>query len=387
MISEALNKLLAYVEAEDYSGYDPYDTLNSWLPFHLIGKWGPIIATQFQKRNPVNLRPLLGIKKERNPKGIGLFLHAYSMLYQQRPKQEYLERIDSLLDWLEENVSADFAGACWGYNFAWAGPAKTIPAYTPSAVASGFVCRGLHACYEATGNPKAKKLLYGAANFVLENLDRHEDESGIVFSYTPVMKDACYNASLLASEILARSDAITGDSNHSELVEKAMRFVVCRQKSDGHWKYSLDLDSGHERTQTDFHQGYVLESLHELLALTNIESAEIRQAIASGLGFYHREQFYPDGRSKWRLPKIWPVEIHNQAQGIITFCRLSEYSTSEVAFAKDIANWTVSNMQSNDGSFHYQHRKAYRIKIPYMRWSNAWMLLALVNLVGTEPNG
>ena len=41
---------LSYPEA--FKGYDPYDTLNSSWPFGIIGKWGPVLAIQFQKRRP-----------------------------------------------------------------------------------------------------------------------------------------------------------------------------------------------------------------------------------------------------------------------------------------------------------------------------------------------
>lgn len=380
MIRSSLNSLLSYVEDENYCGYDPYDTLNSWVPFHWLGKWGPVLATQFQKRNPLNLRPLLGIPKERNPKGIGLFLHGYSLLYARDPQPVYLKRIDELLIWLKANTARGYSGPCWGYNFAWAGPAKTIPAYTPSAVVTGFISRGLHACYEATGDPRASEMLLGATRFVLDHLARYEDESGVCFSYTPVMQDACYNASLLAAEVLARADAVGGTYGNRTLVEQAIRFVLRRQKPDGHWKYSLDLATGQERTQTDFHQGYVLESLHDLLAMTGVRIEGAHEAIDHGLVFYRHAQFFDDGRSKWRLPKVRPVEIHNQAQGIITFSRLLDYSSSDPPFAVHIAEWAIRNMQSSDGHFYYQKRKAYTIRISYMRWSNAWMFLALSGL-------
>ncbi len=384
MIQTSFELVKDYIEAENFSGYDPYDTLCSWIPFTKLGKWPAVLATQFQKRNPLNVRPLLGISKERNPKGIGLILHGYSLIYAKDPRPEYLQRIDELLSWLTENTAKGYEGPCWGYNFAWAGPTKTVPAYTPSAVATGFVCRGLFACYEATKDPRASALLCGATHFVLNHLARYEDESGICFSYTPVMQDVCYNASLLAAEVLARADAVRGLDEYQGLVEKALRFVLHRQKPDGHWKYSLELATGHERTQTDFHQGYVLESLHDLLALTGVEIIGAREAIDCGLDFYHREQFFDEGRSKWRLPKVSPTEIHNQSQGIITFSRLDGYSSSDPAFAQRIAEWTIQNMQSQDGHFHYQKRRAYTIRIPYMRWSDAWMFLALSVLLTTD---
>ena len=70
-IKTAYDKLEGYIKRENYQGYDPYDTLNSYIPFKYLGKWPSAIATQIQKRNPFNIRPFLGIKKGINPKAFG----------------------------------------------------------------------------------------------------------------------------------------------------------------------------------------------------------------------------------------------------------------------------------------------------------------------------
>jgi hypothetical protein len=74
------------------------------------------------------------------------------------------------------------------------------------------------------------------------------------------------------------------------------------------------------------------------------------------------------------------VDIHNQAQGIITFSRLKEYGEEYSSFAGRIAGWTIGQMQNDIGYFYYQVHPNYKIRIPYIRWSQAWMLLALLTL-------
>jgi hypothetical protein len=390
LIHEALHRLLHYVEAEDFNGYDPYDTLNSWLPFHWLGKWGPVLAIQFQKRNPIKIRLLLGIKKGRNPKAIGLFLRSYSTVYRSDPRPEYLQRMNVLFHWLRDNPSNGYSKYCWGYDFPWASPVKYMPAYMPSVVATGFVVKGLHEYYRATADPEVLPLIHGAADFVLNHVEHHEDETGLCFSYTPVMKDACYNASLLGAEILARYLVIDNTVTPSRspqstvsrglqigtMIERAVDFVVARQLPDGCWNYSVDLESGKERTQIDFHQGYVIESIEEIMRLTGMRKPEWEEAVRKGLEYYRTMQFYDDGRSLWRIPKQWPVEIHNQAQGIITFSMFDEYRD----FSHTIAEWTIKNMQDRKGHFYYQKFPWYTNKITYMRWSNAWMAVALSTL-------
>lgn len=377
----SITKLRKYIESENFKGYDPYDTLNSKFPFKLFGKWSPVLAIQFQKRNPVNIRSLLGIKKEINPKAFGLFLSAYSVLYKFNPKREYLEKAEFFFKWLRENYSKGYSGVCWGYNFPWASPGKFLKPFVPSAVVTGFVCKGIFEYYKITKDPEAIELLRSASDFILKDLPVTEDDSGLCFSYTPVKKDICFNASLLAIEILARTYYFTKERSLLENIKKGINFVISKQKDDGRWNYSIDPKTGKEREQVDFHQGYVLESLDEIRRLADLKIDEIDRAIIKGAEFYRREQFFDDGRSKWRIPKEWPVDIHNQAQGIITFTKLSYLNSEYLLFAKKIAEWTIDNMQDKSGYFYFRKGRFMTNKISYMRWSNAWMLLALTELL------
>jgi hypothetical protein len=44
-------------------------------------------------------------------------------------------------------------------------------------------------------------------------------------------------------------------------------------------------------------------------------------------------------------------------------------------------------MKDKKGYFYYQIGKRYRSKIPYMRWSQAWMLLTFVKYLDYTTNG
>jgi hypothetical protein len=76
-------QLFEYCRANEWAGYDPYDALNSRLfsklPF-LDARVPRIAMTQFLKRSPINLRPLLQISPTQNPKALALFLEAFIKL-------------------------------------------------------------------------------------------------------------------------------------------------------------------------------------------------------------------------------------------------------------------------------------------------------------------
>lgn len=384
MFIDSLKSLIAYCEKEEFKGYDPYDTLNSWFPFSWLDKWGSPVAIQIQKRNPINIRPLLGIKKGYNPKGMGLLLKVYSILYSKTKDKAYLERATYLFNWLKNNYSKGYSGYAWGYNFDWASPGSYLKAYTPSVVVTSFVTDGIFEYYKITNDSSAREILQSAASYVLNDIPCTEFSEGICFSYTHLSKGACYNASLLAAEILARADFVNKTSKHTATINRAIDFVLSKQKEDGAWWYSYDSVTNTERKQIDFHQGFVLVSLNNLIQLTDNPDVKVKQAIKKGLEFYRTNQFFDNGQSLWRIPHRWPTEIHNQSQGIITFSKLKEYNPEYYNFAKTVANWTIENMQSSQGYFYYRKNRLLTNKISYMRWSQAWMMLALTELIVNE---
>jgi hypothetical protein len=378
--SESINALYDFVKKENFQGYDPYDTLNSNIPLNKFGKWIPILVTQFQKRNPIQIRPLLGIKKEVNPKAYGLFINAFSKQYSLTGDKYYLEISNEMITWLSENRSPGYDHFCWGYNFDWASPLKTVPAYSPSVVVTAFIVKGLFEYYKITQDAVAKEMILSAAEYVFKNLPRHTNQYGTCISYTDIQMDVCHNANLLGAEVLSYAYHLDGKTEYKELAEESLKFTMAYQKDDGRWNYSMDIETGKERKQIDFHQGYVIESASVIIELCNI-GVQYDGQIEKGLKFYKEEQFYPEGRSLWRIPKVYPVEIHNQSQGIITFIKHKDYDLSYEEFAKTIADWTIENMQDKKGYFYYQKHRFYTIKIPYMRWSQTWMYLALTDLL------
>ncbi len=380
-LDNAVKNVRSFIEKEKFKGYDPYDTLNTFLPIDKMGKWVSAIAIQIQKRNPVNIRPLLGIKKGINPKSHGLLLYAYSLQYELTKDEKTKETMEELFNWLINNYSKGYSGYCWGYNFGWANPIKYVKPYVPNIVATSFIGKGIFQYYLTTKSEKAKEVLISICDFLLKDLPKVETERGLCISYTPVLKDACFNATLLGGEILAKSYYLNGNEEFKNKAKQIIDFVVSYQLPSGLWNYEVDIETGKESAQTDFHQGYNIESISEICKYAGFDDDKYKNSIRKGLEYYRKEQFYDNGQSLWRLPKIYPVEIHNQSQGIITFALLKNYNAEYLPFANKIAEWTIENMQDkNDGRFYFRKLKNYDIKIPYMRWSQAWMYLALTRL-------
>ena len=366
---------MLYIESENYKGYDPYDILNAKLSFSLLGKWGPALATQVHKRNPINLRPLLGIKKGFNPKGMGLLLKAYCILFQISGEKEYKQKADFIFKWLIDNYTKGYSGYCWGSNFPWASSSDYKEAYLPSVVVTSAVIDGIYEYYKITKSDKAKSAIGSASEYILKDIPVTRWADGLSFAYTHQAKGACYNASLLAAEVLARAKDL-GYAIEDEMITEAVNYVLNRQKDDGVWYYSYNPDKNTERKQIDFHQGFVLVSLYNIKKIIGLSDEKINEAIKKGADYYWNHQFDENGRSYWRLPKKYPVDIHNQSQGVITFSVLSGLDNEYLKYAEKILSWTIDNMQDKTGYFYYRKHPLFTDKTPYMRWGQAWMLLA-----------
>lgn len=373
-------QLHAYIEKEDFKGWDPYDYLSSWIPFRWFGKIAQAVAVQAGKLMPVNLRPIMGIPKENNPKGLSLMLQAYCNLYETSHEEKYIKIADKLFHRIM-SMKNDSKYLCWGYPFVWANPHHVHPAYTPSIVVEAFVGFGLFRYYELTKNEEAKSAILEMNGFIHDCLIWTKTEEGCCISYTKEEKSFCYNASILGAAILARIYSLNKDQRLKDEIQGLTSFVLAHQQEDGHWEYSLNPNTGKEYSQIDFHQGFIIGALADVAKYCDIDNGEaINNAIKKGLDYYKTAQFSEDGVSLWRVPKKYPVEIHNQTQGIITFSEFASDDNDYLDFANTIAKWTINNMKSKKGYFYYRKYKWYTIKIPYMRWSQAWMLLALSTL-------
>jgi len=387
VIIASIKGLHKYCELYKYKGYSLYDSHNSPIPFVKLGKNLSFLINQINKRSPINFRPLLGIKKGINPKGYGLFLHAYSLLSEMDviDRKEAIEKANFFFDWLATNPSNDYSGHCWGYNYHWPKSDGTqVPPYTPSVVVTGFIARSMIAYYEKFQDKKVNDIFNSMASFVLNDIHLYKGEDGYCFSYTPVQQDLTINANLLASEILAYCDYVNNETKYSEYIRKVIDFTFNNQNEDGSWYYSFDYSTKRPKKQIDFHQGYVLESLLRLSEYSKIDLLIHDDKMKKGLKFYYKNQFNEEGWTYWRIPTKYPVDIHNQSQGIITLSLFKNYDEKYLPFATKIAEWTINNMQGSKGNFYYQKWPMLTNRVNYLRWNQAWMLLALTTLISSS---
>ncbi len=375
-ILNAFNRLEQYCKEEDYRGYDPYDGLNSSFFQSLSAltdnRLCRLAWIQAFKRLPINLRPILGVKKDYNPKALGLFISGYCALYKTTPKPEYLHTIESFIEKLLLIKSVGWSGNCWGYNFDWQARAFFQPKYTPTVVATTYVANALLDFYEILGEQDLLTHARSSCDFVLKDLNRtNEPDGSFCFSYSPLDHSAVFNASLLASKLLARVYSYTGERELLDAAKKSLDYCCNRQKEDGSWAYGT---YRYHQWIDNFHTGFNLECIADYMKYSG--DLEYSKNLDQGYRFYTDHFFLEDGRAKYYHNKIYPIDIHAPAQMIITASSLGKLD-SDQNIINQVMDWTLAHMQDQKGYFYYQIRKYYRSKIPYMRWAQAWMFYAL----------
>ena len=241
---------------------------------------------QFFKRSPINFRKIALIEKGYNPKGLGLFLTAYCNLYKVEENQKYIEVIHFLATKIIEKKSLGYSGSCWGYNFDWQSRLEFMPDKTPTVVATSFVSYALLDAYDITKENKYLDEAVSSCEFILNDLNRTENDHGIIFSYSPLDNMQVYNASLLGSRLLARVYSYTNEKRYLDLAQKSVNACCAIQRADGAWRFGAD------KIQTwvdSFHTGYKLESISEYQKYSGDFS--FSDNIKRGLNYYVVEFF------------------------------------------------------------------------------------------------
>lgn len=380
-LEAAYEQLFKYCESENFAGYDPFDALNSRIFRALPLKnftLPRLVFLQTVKRSPFNLRSLLKIEKGTNAKGIALFALAELARFRTTYSPQHAENARQLLKKLEA-LKIQKPKTAFGYNFDWQSRAFFAPVGTPTIVPTAFAARAFLEGYALFGDENYLEIAGEICSFILEDLNRisgSEDE--ICFSYTPLDRSVIFNASLLAGECLAEVGKITNDENLLETAAKTARFVIRRQMENGAWAYGSKL---RHAWVDNFHTAYILLSLFRLQKLIpNLEN-ETKVPIKKGLNFWLENFFLADGTPKYYDKQTFPVDIHSASAAIVALCELAELDERCLPLARKVAGWTLENMRDERGFFYYQKRRFRTVKIPFIRWSQAWTAYALAKLI------
>ncbi|MBD3279062.1 MAG: hypothetical protein GF388_12245 [Candidatus Aegiribacteria sp.] len=389
--------ILGWVIERNFIGYDPYDGLRSKLlePLTKYSRLFRLLVIQAVKQCPFNPRKLLLINPGLNPKGLALFLSGLGH-YPDLDKEGYTEKLQQMILSLtskpdgspafsdnreprsnisleEVEIAEPFA---WGYNFPWQGRAFYQPAWYPTVVCSSFVLDAFRDTKSDYYPIIAKKL----AEFTINTLNIHEDDTGICFSYSPRDNSRVYNASLFAAKILAQASCFdkTNEAQYRQLTEKASDYVVSRQNEDGSWVYG---EADHWQWIDNLHTGFVLETLSFIS--NEMETDKYSHSISKGLSYYKSNLFEDDWTANYYSTKKYPLDPHSYAQAAVTFIELEQYTSDAKQIAAEILSKAMQDLwDSERKGFIFRQYKTHKDRMIYLRWNQGWMFKAICRYLG-----
>ena len=140
--------------------------------------------------------------------------------------------------------------------------------------------------------------------------------------------------------------------------------------------------SRHQRshiTHDNYHTGFILDAI--LQYGSSAGSDEFEPAYERGIEFYQRRLFEPDGAARFMSDRLYPIDIHGCAQGIITFSLQQRHFGAGARRRAGCFDWTLDHMWDPDsGWFYYQRRRGFRTAIRELRWCQGWMSLGAGHL-------
>lgn len=397
IIQKSVSGLDRWLSKNGWEGYDPYDIKALPWVLNLTKKgnssrfWAIIreLIFEFFYTFPLLSRSIWSIKKEINPKAMGLFSSSYLDLYKITDNRKYIEKSRYCLNWLLQNKAATKTGSGWGYPFDWQSRQR-IPKNTPNGIVTTVVGDAFWNYYQFSGEQKFLEECIQICRFLVSlPIDKTETDK-ICFSYTPVFLNHVHNLNLFVAEFLIKIGKHISNMEWIHLGEQAVNYTIASQLKNG----SFDYNGPPEKPMNfidHYHTGFVLRMLYSVWKLTHKEY--VYKALIRCYDYYIQNFFHHEIIPKLKPDKLYRIDIHSCSESILCLSELSEIFPDSLTKAGKILDWTIRNLQDPEGYFYYGYLRnrftgiIFKSKIAYMRWGQAWMLRAMSKfLLTVEQN-
>ncbi len=377
-ILESITRLSAWLEKNDYQGYDTFDGLSATYlrPLTFETKFLRTVLQQAVRRIPINLRPVFGIPKARSTKGMGFLARGFMRLHQATGEKAWADKAEFALQWLIEHQSQGYSGACWGNHFDYQSRGFYLPKGVPTIVWTSLIGHAFLDGFDHFHNEQYLKTAVSACEHIMRDLERHPDGDSICISYIPGQNRQVHNSNTLGASLLARVYSITHNEAYLELAEKAIKYTAKYQRANSSWYYG---ESDNQHWVDNFHTAYVLDCFKYYMTYSGDHRFE--KNLQSGYDYWKKTFFLEDGTPRYYDYKTLPIDIQCSSQAIDTLVFFSDRDAESIQLALKVAQWTIQNMQDPTGYFYYRRYSNWVVnKTPTLHWGQATMLCALGGL-------
>jgi hypothetical protein len=180
-------------------------------------------------------------------------------------------------------------------------------------------------------------------------------------------------------ETVVRAAAASARGEWIDEIRPAVAWALAQQRADGSWPYGAD---PRDRWEDGFHTGFNLMSLVALRRAVQplrIERDALvpSSVVARGACHYATTFFDASGRPRYYRDRAWPADTHAAAVGILATLDCTPFLTEGTALTERILDWSLAHLWDERGHFVFRRLPGLCVRIPYLRWSQAWMLRAL----------
>jgi len=376
-IFASISRLYDWLEKNDYKGWDTFDGLDSYVrPLTFGNKFLQTALQQGVRRFPINTRPLIGIPKAYSSKGMGFLAKGFIRLHQATGNQVWADKAEFCLQWLIDNQSKGYSGACWGNSFDYISRSFYLPKNVPTIVWTSHIGQAFLDAYEHFHKDIYLKIAVSACEHIMRDLERYEEGDGVCISYIPTKNVSIHNSSTLGGSLLARTYFHTRNEEYRSLAQKAMQYTANHQRADASWYYG---EKENLHWVDNFHTAYVLDCFRYYVNATNDHHFD--EKVLRGYEYWKKTFFAADGLPRYYDYKKLPLDIQCSSQAIDTLLFYSDHDPMAIPLALKVANWTIKNMQDSTGYFYYRRYELGIVnKTPTLHWGQATMFCALSGL-------
>lgn len=377
-IRASIERLAGWLESNDYRGYDTFDGLNARFvrPFTFETKFLRTALQQGIRRCPINLRPLLGVSKSHSSKAMGFFARGFIHMYQATGDPLWKRKAEVALQWLLDNQSKGYSGACWGNHFDYQSRSSYVPKGLPSVVWTSLIGHAFLDAHEGLRQAGALEVAVSSCEHILRDLNKFNDGKGACIGYFPGQNLRVHNANTLGASLLARTYSYTRNEAYRTLAQQAIQYTAQYQRADFSWYYG---EASNLHWVDNFHTAYVLDSFKHYSQSTG--DRHFDSEMLSGYEYWKNTFFLADGTPRYYDYKTLPIDIQCCSQAIDTLAGFNDLDPNNLPLALRVASWTIDHMQDPTGYFYYRRYTRWLVnKTPTLHWGQATMLSALAGL-------
>ena len=397
-IWSSIVRFSSWLDASGYATYDPYDTWGT-----AYGKWARHL---YYKKNALgtlmtaplilmeivlpSLRKVL-VRKERYATANAQLALAFLNLHEacrhnanvESSSAAWLEKARGLSNELLTLSVPGYQGMGWGYPFDWQHANGLMPKGTPHITATPYVYEVFTRLFDLTGDRHYLEVARSITEFVFADLnDTLTSSDAAASSYTPHDHSKVVNASAYRAFVLFDAARRFGIEEFETKAWKNLRFILQSQRDDGAWLYAIDDPS--QAFIDHFHTCFVLKNLFKLNR--QLERPEVEDAIRRGYAWYRTALFDAEDNPKSyavapRL-QIVRLEMYDFAEAITLGTLLKDEIPEAFGLAEKLAMQLIQRHQLAAGHWVTRvYRGGVRHTLPFLRWPQAQLFLAMTNLL------